>query len=221
MATAFDIDSINFQKLNGLVPAIVQDSGSGVVLMVGFMNREALEITLKEQLVTFWSRSKKRLWKKGETSGNFLDVKSVALDCDGDALLIQAVPRGPVCHTGERSCFSDQPSSSTKPSPPAPLPKRERGATDSTLIELAGVIHERKLTMPADSYTARLFSKGIARIAQKVGEEAVELAIAAQYQDKQRCIEESADLLYHLLVLLEEKEIDLSSVYDELEKRVK
>ncbi|HLX12308.1 MAG TPA: bifunctional phosphoribosyl-AMP cyclohydrolase/phosphoribosyl-ATP diphosphatase HisIE [Bacteroidota bacterium] len=212
MQSTFNIDKINFSKLNGLVPAVIQDSADGSVLMLGFMNREALQKTLAEKQVVFWSRSKQRLWKKGETSGNFLDVQSIALDCDGDALLISAKPHGPTCHTGERSCFG------SRPSPPAPLPTGERG---DAIAELASVIHERKMTMPEDSYTAKLFRKGISRIAQKVGEEAVELAIAAQYPDKQRCIEESADLLYHLLVLLEEKGIGLSDVYTELNSRKK
>jgi phosphoribosyl-AMP cyclohydrolase / phosphoribosyl-ATP pyrophosphohydrolase len=198
------IENINFQKMNGLVPAIIQDAESGTVLMLGFMNVDALSRTMEEQQVTFWSRTKSRLWKKGETSGNYLDVVSINIDCDGDALLVEVRPRGPVCHTGHRSCFGKGGSSRGLP----------------VIQKLFSIIQERKKKLPEGSYTAKLFRQGVARIGQKVGEEAVELAIAAQHQDSQRCVEESADLLYHLLVLLAEKEITLSQVSDELEKRM-
>ncbi len=196
------IEGINFEKMNGIVPAIIQDANDGAVLMVGFMNREALQRTLNDQQVVFWSRSKKRLWKKGETSGHFLNVDSIHTDCDSDALLIIARPSGPVCHTGDRSCFSSAGVSGPR-----------------ILSRLAHVIAERKRAMPSGSYTAKLFSTGTARIAQKVGEEAVELVIASQHSDKKRIVEESADLLYHLLVLLTDRGISLDDVCKELEDR--
>jgi len=197
-------EDLNFEKMNGLVPAVVQDPEDGMVLMVGFMNREALERTEQDGMVHFFSRTKQRLWKKGETSGNVLRVVSIDVDCDHDALLIRARPAGPVCHTGQRSCF------------PAGTISLGR-----ILKTLSDIISERKKTMPQNSYTSKLFAEGVARIAQKVGEEAVELSISAQYTDTQRCIEETADLLYHLLVLLAEKEIDLSQIADELNVRMK
>ena len=198
------IEKLQFDKLNGIVPAIIQDAGDGTVLMVGFMNREAVEQTLKDRQVIFWSRTKQRLWKKGETSGNVLHVVSVVTDCDNDSLLITVKPSGPVCHTGERSCF---------PKDSSPIA--------AMLHHLETVIQSRKKAMPDGSYTTELFRKGVARIAQKVGEEAVELSIAAQYNDKQRIVEETADLLYHTIVLLTEKEISIQDVYRELQKRVK
>ena len=195
---------INFEKMNGLIPAIVQDAATGAVLMTGFMNREAYEKTAAEKRVTFWSRTKKRLWTKGETSGNFLNVVSMEADCDGDAVLIEAVPSGPVCHTGAPSCF----------------PAEKRFASN-VLGSLAAVIASRKASMPEGSYTAKLFSEGRSRIAQKVGEEAVELAIAAQHDDPRRTAEEAADLLYHMLVLLADRGIPLSDVLSELSSRMK
>jgi len=198
------IEKLQFDKLNGLVPAVIQHFEDGTVLMVGFMNREAVEQTLKDRQVIFWSRTKQRLWKKGETSGNILHVVSVVPDCDNDSLLIKAKPSGPVCHTGERSCFPETSSQ-----------------TGEFLQRLETVIQSRKKEMPDGSYTTELFRKGVARIAQKVGEEAVELSIAAQYNDKQRIVEETADLLYHIIVLLTEKGIMMQDVYRELEKRVK
>ena len=199
------IEKINFEKMNGLVPAVVQDAGDGMVLMVGFMNKEALERTIEERQVTFWSRTRSCLWKKGETSGNVLNVVSIDVDCDADSLLIKAHPSGPVCHTGTASCL------------PAGPPQENR----LLLQQLFAIIKERKLRLPEGSYTATLFRAGSARIAQKVGEEAVELAIAAQLPDRQRIIEETGDLFYHVLVLLVEKEIDLSDVYDVLAGRMK
>ncbi len=198
------IDSIDFEKMNGLVPAVVQDAGDGTVLMVGFMNREAVQKTLDDRQVVFWSRSKQRLWKKGETSGNVLDLVSIDLDCDNDALLIKANPRGPTCHTGSRSCFKNSQS--------------DDGF--GVLARLAGIIRKRKAELPEKSYTTDLFRRGLPFIGQKVGEEAVELSIAAQYPDEQRCIEETADLLYHTLVLLEAKNIEVGRVMGELEKRM-
>lgn len=198
------IERVDFDKMNGLVPAVIQDAEDGAVLMVGFMNAAALERTRDEGRVTFWSRTKERLWQKGETSGNYLEVVSVDLDCDGDTLLIKARPRGPVCHTGTRSCF----------------PNESHAPTGKILDRLTGIISERKATRPKDSYTSKLFSEGEKKIGQKVGEEAIELAIAAQYSDKQRCVEEASDLIYHLLVLLAAKEISLSQVAAELERRM-
>ena len=198
------IDTLNFAKLNGLLPAVVQDSDSGAVLMLGFMNREALEKTIAGKQVVFYSRTKARLWKKGETSGNVLNVVSIAPDCDNDSLLIKAKPAGPVCHTGDTSCFKDAGGSGEL----------------SFISELIAIIKERRKEMPEESYTAKLFTRGIAKIGQKVGEEGVELAIAAQYDDKQRCIEEAADLLFHTFVLLEAKGIEFSSVVGELKGRM-
>lgn len=198
------IERINFKKMNGLVPAVVQHSVERTVLMLGFMNEEALRRTIDERQVVFWSRSKQRLWKKGETSGNILDLVSIEADCDNDALLIKASPRGHVCHTGEKSCFAN-------------------GAFDDrylVLEKLAEIIEKRKKELPENSYTTELFKRGMPFIGQKVGEEAVELAIAAQYQDRRRCVEEAADLIYHTLVLLEAKEIEMSDVLQELWKRM-
>ncbi len=198
------IDRVNFTKMGGLVPAVVQDVDDGTVLMLGFMNQEALQRTLDEKQVTFWSRTRSRLWKKGEQSSNVLNVESVDTDCDGDTLLIRARAVGPVCHMGERSCF----------------PSSTRLRAGSVFQDLVRVIKDRKERLPEGSYTAKLFREGAAAIGKKVGEEAVELAIAAQYTETQRCIEEAADLFYHTLVLLAEKRIELSEVYTELEKRM-
>ncbi|MFI5251727.1 MAG: bifunctional phosphoribosyl-AMP cyclohydrolase/phosphoribosyl-ATP diphosphatase HisIE [Bacteroidota bacterium] len=198
------LDKLNFEKMNGVIPAIVQHAETGTVLMTGFMNRDALDRTTAERQVVFWSRTKGRLWKKGETSGNFLDVVAIHEDCDSDAVLILAKPRGPVCHTGAQSCFGDE----------------GTGSGIEILWKLISIIRDRKTKLPSESYTAKLFSKGVAKIGQKVGEEGVELAIAAQYDDKQRCIEEAADLLYHTLVLLEAKDITITSVFEELGKRM-
>jgi phosphoribosyl-ATP pyrophosphohydrolase/phosphoribosyl-AMP cyclohydrolase len=198
------IDQLNFGKMNGLIPIVVQDADTNGVLMAGFMNKEALKETIEQKQVVFWSRTKNRLWKKGETSSNYLDLVSMHPDCDNDALLIRARPRGPVCHTGRQSCFGDEPTSTF----------------GSVLERLSSIIKDRNNKRPKESYTTSLFAAGVARIGQKVGEEAVELAIAAQYNDKSRCIEESADLLYHLLVLLEAKGIDTIGIAQELEKRM-
>ena len=197
-------EKVDFDKMNGLVPAVIQDADDGSVLMVGFMNPDALKRTLEDGLVTFWSRTKGRLWQKGETSGNYLEVVSVDIDCDSDSLLIKAQARGPVCHTGSRSCF----------------PLQANNGTGKVLARLTRIIDERKVNAPKGSYTSRLLSEGPQRMGQKVGEEAIELAIAAQYLDKQRCVEEAADLVYHLLVLLAAKGISLQDVEAELEKRM-
>jgi phosphoribosyl-AMP cyclohydrolase / phosphoribosyl-ATP pyrophosphohydrolase len=195
---------IDFEKNNGLVPAIVQDAKTGKVLMLGYMNEEALKKTQESGKVTFFSRSKKRLWTKGETSGNFLHFKSMAIDCDQDTVLIKANPTGPVCHTGQDTCFNE-----------------ENNTGIAFLSELEGLIKERKKNMPEGSYTTELFNEGINKIAQKVGEEAVEVVIDAVANNHERVKEESADLLYHLLVLLAAKDIGLNEVVDVLQKRHK
>jgi phosphoribosyl-AMP cyclohydrolase / phosphoribosyl-ATP pyrophosphohydrolase len=198
------IDTIDFEKLNGLVPAVIQDADSLKVLMLGFMNRESLERTLHDKKVTFWSRTRQSLWQKGETSGNVLELVSVRADCDNDALLITARPTGPVCHTGKQTCFSGE----------------EQDGDSDILSRLESIILDRKETMPEASYTARLLQKGIPAITQKIGEEAVETIVAALNQTPDRIREESADLLYHLLVLLAAKDIKFGEVLAELKKRM-
>jgi phosphoribosyl-ATP pyrophosphohydrolase/phosphoribosyl-AMP cyclohydrolase len=195
--------TLNFDKSNGLVPAIIQDWQTGKVLMLGYMNKEALEKTQKEGKVTFFSRSKGRLWTKGETSGNFLYVKEILEDCDQDTLLIKTSPAGPVCHTGKDTCFN------------------EINQGVGFLDHLAGVIRNRKENPGEQSYTSSLFKKGINKVAQKVGEEAVELVIEAKDNNKDLFLNEAADLLFHLMVLLEAKETSLSEVVDVLQKRHK
>jgi phosphoribosyl-ATP pyrophosphohydrolase/phosphoribosyl-AMP cyclohydrolase len=198
------IDELDFEKLNGLIPAVIQDESTGQVLMVGFMNREAVARTLADRQVTFWSRTRNRLWRKGETSGNTLEVCSVQMDCDRDALLVRARPAGPVCHTGGYTCFGEG---------------RAEGR-ESTLATLERIIRQRAQNPPPGSYTAKLLQQGTARIAQKVGEEAVETVVAALQQDATALKEEAADLLYHLLVLLKDRDLGLSDVTGVLEKRM-
>jgi len=198
------IDKLNFAKLNGLIPAIIQETTTNQVLMVGFMNREAVEKTIQEKKVTFWSRTKGRLWQKGETSGNTLSVSSMQVDCDGDALLVRALPAGPVCHTGSFTCFGEEKSLEA----------------DAALEGLEEIIRERRQQMSSESYTARLFEKGTPRIVQKVGEEAVETVVAAMQKDTNAVKEETADLLYHLLVLLQDQGLRLSDVTEVLKKRM-
>ena len=194
--------NIDFEKGNGLVPAIIQDAATLRVLMLGYMSREAYEKTLTEGKVTFYSRKRKCLWTKGETSGNYLYVKEIKPDCDADSLLILVSPAGPVCHTGADTCFSES--------------NREPLAF---LLQLQDLIRKRKNEMPEDSYTTRLFREGLSRIARKVGEEAVELVIEALHTDDKKFREEAADLLYHLLVLLVQKDIPLEEIVEELESR--
>lgn len=186
---------IDFSKGGGLVPAIVQDSDSQRVLMLGYMNEDALEETIRTGRVTFYSRSKQRLWTKGETSGHFLQFMEFIVDCDGDALLVKAKPSGPVCHKGTDTCFAET-----------------NNPNAMFLHYLQRVIADRKRSTAEESYTRRLFDAGINKIAQKVGEEAVELIIESKDDDKTLFINETADLLYHLLVLLEAKEITLEEV---------
>jgi phosphoribosyl-ATP pyrophosphohydrolase/phosphoribosyl-AMP cyclohydrolase len=193
---------IDFGKYaDGLAPAIVQDSKTDKVLMLGFMNEDALKETLKEEKVTFFSRSKGRLWTKGEESGNFLLLKSIAADCDQDSLLIKAEPLGPVCHTGADTCWN------------------EKNHREDFLFYLEEVIESRRKAPPEESYIAGLFSKGINKIAQKVGEEAVELVIEAKDHDEKLFLNESADLLFHFLILLNAKGYNLQDVIGVLEGR--
>ena len=192
----------NFKNDSDLFPAIIQDWRSGVVLMLGYMNKESYEKTLAEGKVTFFSRSKGRLWTKGESSGHYLLVKSVAVDCDKDTILIQAAPLGPTCHTGSTSCFGDV-----------------KAPSFSFFSRLEDTITSRKNAPPVESYTASLFSSGLERIAQKVGEEAVEVVIASLASDKAKLNQESADLIFHLLVLLEASNSSLAEVLDVLRAR--
>ncbi len=193
---------MNFEKGNGLITAVVQDAQTDKVLMVGYMNEEALQKSKSENRVTFFSRSKNRLWTKGETSGNFLNIVSMAEDCDQDAILIKAIPIGPTCHTGSDTCFAE-----------------ENTGKAAFLNHLKNVIKERKNKMDEASYTASLFKKGINKIAQKVGEEAVELVIEAKDNDDNLFKNEAADLLFHYLILLEAKNIDFDEIIEVLKDR--
>jgi phosphoribosyl-ATP pyrophosphohydrolase/phosphoribosyl-AMP cyclohydrolase len=205
VTTDFEVASVDFAKGAGLVPAIVQDADNGAVLMMAYMNREALEQTIARGRAVFFSRSKQRLWEKGETTGHTLDVVGLALDCDQDTLLVTARPRGPACHNGTLTCFGDEP--------------RSAAAHIAFLAKLEGVIAQRAAEKPEASYTARLLDKGVARVAQKVGEEGVELALAGVGEPEQKVIEESADLLFHMLVLLRARGITLIQVVRLLEAR--
>ena len=192
----------DWEKGDGLIPAIIQDQVTGQVLMLGYMNREAADETVASGKVTFFSRSKSRLWTKGETSGNFLHYVSAELDCDRDTILIQAVPAGPACHTGSRTCFTDQ------------LPNGV-----GFLAHLQQLVQQRHAEMPEKSYTTSLFREGKSRIAQKVGEEGVELALARMKDDREEMANEAADLLFHMLVLLEDGELELGDVLKVLRQR--
>ncbi len=191
---------IDFAKGNGLVPAVIQDAGDGRVLMLGYMNEEAYRKTEREGRVTFYSRSKKRLWTKGETSGNYLTVKEILTDCDGDTLLIKARPAGPVCHTGSDTCFKEE-------------------AARGFLYELQDIIADRKAHPSGKSYTSGLFGKGVNKIAQKVGEEATELVIEAMDDNDLLFKNEAADLLFHLLILLQQRGVSLEEVEQVLRER--
>lgn len=195
---------IDFEKENGLVPAIVQDAASGKVLMLGYMNQEAYAKTIEEKVVTFFSRSKQRLWTKGETSGNKLQLVDIKSDCDSDALLIKVIPQGPTCHTGTDTCWGETNEDSL-----------------AFLRKLEMVIAERKSGNDESSYTASLFRKGINKIAQKVGEEAVEVVIEAKDTNDELFLSESADLLFHYLVLLQAKGFTLNDVTAVLASRHK
>jgi phosphoribosyl-ATP pyrophosphohydrolase/phosphoribosyl-AMP cyclohydrolase len=192
--------NIDFSKSNGLVPVVIQDNNTLQVLMVGYMNREAFEKTEKEKIVTFFSRSKNRLWTKGETSGNFLYVKEILSDCDNDSILIKVNPAGPVCHTGSTSCFNEV-------------------TAKGFIYELGHIINQRIESDANDSYTNKLYKKGINKVAQKVGEEAVELIIEAKDDNTELFKNEAADLLYHLLILLKTKGTDFQSIEEVLKER--
>jgi phosphoribosyl-ATP pyrophosphohydrolase/phosphoribosyl-AMP cyclohydrolase len=191
---------IDFSKLSGLVPCIVQDAKTLRVLMLGFMNEEAYNKTLQEKRVTFYSRSKQRLWTKGETSGNYLELVDALVDCDSDTILIKAKPLGPACHTGADTCFNEK-------------------NIDFDLGSLERTIQERKANPKKDSYTNTLLNAGINKVAQKVGEEAVELVIESKDNNKDLFLGEAADLMYHYLVLLAAKDFSLNDVLEVLKKR--
>ncbi len=194
--------NIDFQKNEGLVPVVIQHASTLQVLMLGYMNEEALEKTRAEGRVTFFSRSKQRLWTKGETSGNYLTVKDIQVDCDNDTLLIKVYPQGPTCHTGSTSCFQEE-------------------TAKGFLYELEKVIEQRITENPEGSYTSRLFSRGVNKVAQKVGEEAVELVIEAKDDNIDLFRNEAADLLYHYLILLKTKDLKLQDIEAVLKERHK
>lgn len=200
-----EMNALAWEKSAGLLPAIVQDAQTGKVLMLGYMNREALEKTLRTRQVTFFSRSKQRLWTKGETSGHVLELVRLRQDCDRDTLLVLAKPDGPTCHTGTTSCFGEEDFTVAEQL--------------SFLAKLETVIAQRIADKPDGSYTARIWAQGPTRMAQKVGEEGVEVALAAATQDDDRLISESADLLYHLALLLKSRNLSLAKVVSELEQR--
>lgn len=193
--------TIDFSKNDGLVPCIVQDANTQVVLMLGYMNEEAYSKTLRERRVTFYSRSKKRLWTKGETTQHYLNLVSIAVDCDQDTILIKAIPQGPTCHTGADTCFN------------------EVNCKKWSIHSLEEIVQERKSNPTASSYTNKLLASGINKVAQKVGEEAVELVIESKDNNKELFLGEAADLMYHYLVLLAAKGYTLSDVEKVLEKR--
>jgi phosphoribosyl-ATP pyrophosphohydrolase/phosphoribosyl-AMP cyclohydrolase len=193
---------IDFNKGQGLVPVVIQDNSTLQVLMVGYMNEEAYKQTIDKGKVTLFSRSKNRLWTKGETSGNYLFVKEITADCDNDALLIKVNPAGPVCHTGKKSCFGEE-------------------TSKGFIYELEQVVNQRIDNDVQDSYTNRLFKKGINKVAQKVGEEAVELVIEAKDDNPEMLKNEAADLLYHLLILLKTKKVSFSDIEEILKSRHK
>lgn len=197
-------EQVDFTKNDGLVPVVIQDDQTHKVLMLGYMNSEALQKTLDSGKVTFFSRSKQRLWTKGETSKNYLNLKDVLIDCDSDTLLVKAKPDGPTCHTGADTCFNDS----------------NEGAT-GFLDYLTNVIKQRRTESPDTSYTASLFAKGINKMAQKVGEEAVELVIEAKDDNEELFLNEGADLLFHYMILLEAKGYSLQDIIKVLQSRHK
>ncbi|MGE4860504.1 bifunctional phosphoribosyl-AMP cyclohydrolase/phosphoribosyl-ATP diphosphatase HisIE [Yersinia enterocolitica] len=201
MLSEQQINQLDWEKVDNLIPAIVQHAVSGEVLMMGYMNKEALAVTEETGKVTFFSRTKQRLWTKGESSGHFLNVVNIYPDCDNDTLLILVNPIGPTCHLGNNSCFA-----------PA--------ASDwGFLYQLEQLLASRKSADPASSYTAKLYASGTKRIAQKVGEEGVETALAATVNDREELTNEASDLMYHLLVLLQDQDLDLSKVIGRLRER--
>lgn len=203
--TSDDARTLDFGKSDGLIPAVVQHADTGAVLMLGYMNAQALAVTFERRRVVFYSRSRQRLWMKGETSGHVLDLVDVRTDCDRDALLVLARPNGPVCHTGTATCFGDGSAAAA--------------SRLGFLTTLEGIIEQRVAENPEGSYTARLFAKGLKRIAQKVGEEGLEVALAGVAEGDDKVISESADLLFHLLVLLKSRGVTLAGVVAELESR--
>jgi phosphoribosyl-AMP cyclohydrolase / phosphoribosyl-ATP pyrophosphohydrolase len=205
--SALNLETLDFEKQNGLIPAVVQDAATKNVLMLGYMNRAAIQQTLDTKRVTFFSRSKNRLWTKGETSGNTLELVSIVQDCDNDTLLVYANPKGAVCHTGADTCFNETNSDAAS-------------SALQFIAELESVIHARKSSGAAEnSYTSSLFQKGINKIAQKVGEEAVELVIESKDNNRDLFLGEAADLLYHYLVLLAAKDASLGDVVAVLKAR--
>lgn len=202
LVTNENINELAWKKMDGLLPAIIQHAATGAILMQGYMNQESLAATLDTGKATFFSRSKQGLWVKGETSGNFLNVQQVLSDCDQDSLLIACTPIGPSCHLGTESCFPEQ-----------------KLTQQNFLSQLEQVIASRKDDDPKESYTAHLFSRGTTKMAQKVGEEGVEVALAAVAETKEDLLGECADLFYHTLVLLADQKIDLSEVMEVLQKR--
>lgn len=200
----FDVKQLNFAKLGGIIPVVIQDVETKAVLMLGFMNEEALSKTIESKKVTFWSRTKKRLWEKGEVSGNTLKLTSISADCDNDILLILAKPQGPICHTGAYSCFGTEKQSGLK-----------------FLQELFDLIVARKKELPKDSYTTSFFKEGLVKILAKLEEESGEVLQAAKKETRKRLIEESSDLLYHLFMLLAQKNISLDDIAQELQYRKK
>jgi phosphoribosyl-AMP cyclohydrolase / phosphoribosyl-ATP pyrophosphohydrolase len=197
-----DPSTLDWEKMQGLIPAVIQDAQTGRVLMLGFMNRQALDKTLETGLVTFWSRSRKELWCKGETSENYLRLKEVRTDCDRDALVVIAEPMGPTCHRGTISCFGED--------------------SDFSGLEFLGYLEKlvasRKRQLPAGSYTTKLFQEGLPKIAKKLGEEAVEVVVSAG-QSREDTVQETADLLYHLLVFLSQRDIPMNDIVEELKRR--
>ena len=200
-----DIEQIDFSKGSGLIPAVVQDASSGAVLMLAYMNRQALSETFSRGRVVFFSRSKQRLWEKGETSGNSLELVEVRADCDADTLLIIARPRGPACHLGLATCFGETPGTNA--------------ASLAFLATLEEVIGQRVTEKPEGSYTAKLHAQGIRRVAQKVGEEGVEFALAAVSESDEKVAEEAADLIFHLLLGLRSRSVTLRRVVEQLQRR--
>ena len=202
LVTNDNINDLAWQKMDNLIPAIIQHASTGAILMQGYMNQASLQATLTTGKATFFSRSKQALWVKGETSGNFLEVQQVLTDCDNDSLLIACQPIGPSCHLGTESCFPEQ-----------------KLTQQNFLSQLEQVIQQRKDDDPKESYTAHLFSRGTTKMAQKVGEEGVEVALAAVAETKEDLLGECADLFYHTLVLLADQKIDLSEVMEVLQTR--
>ena len=200
-----DIEALHWDAATGLLPAIVQHATSGAVLMLAYMNREALRATLDRQRAVFYSRSRQRLWEKGETSGHTLHVVDVRSDCDSDTLLVTARPAGPVCHLGTATCFGEEPGSV--------------GERLSFLAELEHIIDERIAASPEGSYTAQLYARGVRRMAQKVGEEGLEVALAGAGEPDEQLTSEAADLMFHLMLLLRARQLSLQQTVDELHRR--